>query len=246
MSINSLANFGTPGLNGERSPVLQPIFTNKFRGLFFNFGSNSDAAPYDLTRQLQKMGQPNVSFEKQSLYSYVSTVYVVNRGEWQEITISFLDDITNSVMRRVQNQLAKQQNFYDQTTSRAGENYKFEIDLDVLAGGASAGSSAADPNILRKWCFAGCQILTTNLPEFDTTNQSAMNIEITISYDNATPFDQNGRRMGQYSHSGEIAGQLGVFSTGMGGGGFGISINGNSVNVGVGVGGAGFGVNLGL
>ena len=39
MTVNSLANFGVPGLNGDRSAQLQPILSNRFRVLFFNFGT---------------------------------------------------------------------------------------------------------------------------------------------------------------------------------------------------------------
>jgi len=216
MSVNSLANFGVPGLNGDRSAVLQPILSNRFRVLFFDFGTPGEVAPYDLTRQIRRIGRPNLAFETQTLYSYVSTVYISTRGEWQELTITFIDDITNSVGRRVQEQVAKQQNFFDQTMSRAGENYKFEMDLDVLAGGQSAGGSASDPNIIQKWCFAGCQIINMDLGELTYEDATAMEISLTLRYDNVIGFDQDGFRMGVFSHQEEINSQSGVASTGVG------------------------------
>lgn len=216
MTVNSLSNFGVPGLNGDRAAVLQPIISNRFRVLFFNFGATGEPAPFDLTRQVRRIGRPNVQFDVKPLYSYVSTVYLNTRGEWQELTLVFFDDITNSVMRRVQNQVAKQQNFFDQTMSRAGENYKFEMDLDILAGGQSAGGTAADPNIVQKWCFAGCQIQQDNLGEMNYDNTDPMEIELTIRYDNVIGFDQDGFRMGTFSHNEEIQGQIGVDSTGVG------------------------------
>ena len=226
MSVNSLSNFGTPGLNGDRSMTFQPIFANRFRTLFFNFGATYEPAPYDLTRQCYRIGRPNVSFEPITLYNYVSTTYVANRGEWQTITISFYDDITNSVMTRIQNQIAKQQNFFDQTVSRAGENYKFEMDLDALAGGGSAGG-AGDPNILQKWCYSGCWITETNLGEFNMKENSNLDLEITVRFDNVIGFDQNGQMMGTFSHTPEIAGQLGVHSLGIGSAGDGTTFLGS-------------------
>ena len=106
--INSLANFGVPGLNGDRSAVLQPVLSNRFRVLFFNFGPPGEVAPYDLTRQIRRMGRPQVEFEVQTLYSYVSTVYIGTRGEWSTIDVVFIDDITNSVMRRVRSTASNQ------------------------------------------------------------------------------------------------------------------------------------------
>ena len=235
MTVNSLSNFGVPGLNGDRSAQLAPIFSNRYRVLFFNFGATAEPAPYDMTRQMRSIGRPNVSFEIQTLYSYVSTVYVNSRAEWNELTLVMLDDITNSAMQRVQNQIAKQQNFFDQTMSRAGENYKFEMDLDVLAGGASAGRSAADPNIVQKWCYAGCQIVTADLGNMTYQDATPMEITMTIRYDNVIGFNQNGVQMGTFSHSEEVQSQIGVASTGTGSpGNLSISINGASVNVGIG------------
>ena len=232
MTVNSLANFGIPGLNGDRAAALQPILSNRFRVLFFNFGATQEPAPYDLTRQVRRIGRPNLVFENQTLWSYVSAVYISTRGEWQELNLVFFDDITNSVMRRVQNQVSKQQNFFDQTMSRAGENYKFEMDLDVLAGGASAGGVAADPNILQKWAFSGCQIVNQDLGELTYEDATAMEITLTLRYDNVIGFDQNGVRMGIFSHQDEIQGQTGVASTGTGApAGFGISISGSSVSI---------------
>ncbi len=215
MTVNSLANFGVPGYNGDRSPVLAPIFTNRFRVTFYNFGSTFEPGPYSLTRQLNKITRPNVTFDAQTLYSYVSTIYVVNRGEWNEMSVSFYDDIYNEVTNRIQNQVAKQMNFFDQTASRAGENYKFEMDLDVLAGGASAGGTN-DPNIIQKWCYAGCSIVGTDLGEFNYKNQEAMEVGCTIRYDNVIGFDHNGRQMGTFSHTPEIQGRLGGMATGVG------------------------------
>ena len=230
MSVNSLANFGVPGLNGDRSAVLQPILSNRFRALFFDFGPPGEVAPYDMTRQIRRFGRPSLEFEVQTLYSYVSTVYINTRGEWATIDVVFIDDITNSVQQRVQEQVAKQQNFFDQTMSRAGENYKFEMDLDVLAGGASAGGSASDPNIIQKWCFAGCQITNMNLGEFTYEDATAMEITLTLRFDNVIGFNQDGFRMGTFSHAPEIASQSGVASTGVGAQGA-VSTNGATSTV---------------
>ena len=163
----------------------------------------------------------------------MSTVYIGTRGEWGTVDVVFVDDITNSVQQRVQEQVAKQQNFFDQTMSRAGENYKFEIDLDVLAGGQSAGGSASDPNIIQKWCFAGCQITNMNMNEMSYEEATAMEVTLTLRYDNVIGFNQDGFRMGVFSHAQQIQSQQGVISTGSGSAGGGVSTSGASVSIGV-------------
>lgn len=233
MSVNSLANFGVPGLNADRSAVIQPILSTHWRLMTYNFGASSEPAPYDMTRQAKRISLPTVTFEMATLYSYVSAVYIHTRGEWGEGTMVFMDDITNSVRRRVENQIAKQKNFFDQTTSRAGENYKFEMDVDILAGGASAGGTAADPNIIRKYCYAGCTLVSLEDGEMSYETANPKDITVRFRYDNVMTYDQNGSRMGTYSHTEEIQSQAGNFSTGTGApGGVGVNSGGVSVNLG--------------
>lgn len=218
MTIQSLLNMGVPGLNGDRTAVLQPKLANRWRATFYNFGNPGELAPYDMTRAMRSVSRPAVTFSSQSLYSYVSTVYIATRHEFQTMNMRLFDDIDNSVSRRVQQQLSKQANFFDQTNSRAGENYKFEIEIDVLAGGAFGGASAADPNILERWELDGVFIETCTFGELNYENTAPVDIDMTLRFDNATCFDQNGNRMGTFSHSPEIDGQLGLFSTGQGNG----------------------------
>jgi len=231
VSVNSLANFGTPGLNGDRSAQLQPILTYKYRAQFYDFGGSSQAAPYALTRQLKKVTLPNVEFPEIKLASYVSVVYVPGRGQWKSMSMTFADDITNSIRRLIENQIAKQQNFFDQTVSRAGENFKFEMDIDILAGGATAGSSASDPNVLRRYSYAGCWIMDMNDGELNVDEESqAKNIDITVRFDNCIVFDQSGAMMATMTQTSEIAARQGVASTGIGAvAGTGINITGASV-----------------
>lgn len=233
MSINnSLTNFGTPGLNGDRSAVFQPIFKNRFRITTYNFGSTNEVAPYDMTRQCKGVTIPKQTFEEQKLYTYSMPTYVVNRAEWEPITLKFHDDINNTVFGRIQNQLAKQMNFFDQTFSRAGENYKFDMDIDVLAGGASAGGSSFDPNIVRKYSIAGAMLLSPEYGEMATEDQAPTEISITVRFDNCVTFDQNGNQLGTFSHDAEISSQTGILTTLGVASGSGISVSGVSVSLG--------------
>jgi hypothetical protein len=235
ISINSLINFGVPGISGERAAPLQPIMGNKFRITFYDFGDPGNTAPYVCTQQLRSASLPTLTFGTQTLYSYVSTVYIATRAEWSEMTIKFLDDITSGVTRIVEEQQAKQQNMFDQTTSRAGENYKFEMDLDMLAGGATAGPSSNDPNILRRYSYAGCLIVSKRGPDLSYENANGIEFDITVKYDNVVAFDNNGVRLGSFSDTAQINGRVGVSSTGIGAAaGAGVSINTNSVSLGAG------------
>ncbi|MAZ56767.1 hypothetical protein CL653_03175 [bacterium] len=217
MSVNSLGNFGVPGQNGQRGPMFQPILSHRFRVTFYNFGNPGDTAPYDITRAVKSVARPTATFSENTLYSYNSIIYIQARPEWEPIDISFYEDIDNTVMRRIQQQRSKQFNFFDQTSSRAGENYKFEMDIDVLAGGAGAGQSAQDPNVLQKYCLSGCHITGETLSELSYSETGETELGLTLRFDNCIIFDQDGNQMGTFDHSPEIDGKLGHQVTGIGG-----------------------------
>lgn len=216
MSVNSLVNFGVPGQSGERSAVLQPILTNRFRVVTYNFGTPGVVAPYDITRNVLQLARPTYTFSEIPLHSYLSTVYIAGKVEFGATKMRLSDDIDNTSSNIVQMQLNKQQNFFDQTASRAGQNYKFEMDLDILAGGASAGSST-DANIITKYSFVGCWLTNVDFGEmnYDTTERAVINMN--IRFDNCITLDQNGNIQGQFDMSPQIDGRIGDFSTGIGG-----------------------------
>jgi hypothetical protein len=205
--------------------------SNKFRCTFYDFGAPGTVAPYVLTQQVRSTNLPSWTMGQQPLYAYVSIVYIATRGEWAEMQMRFSDDITSGVYKIVQQQCAKQQNMYDQTTSRAGENYKFEMDLDVLAGGATAGSAANDPNILRRHSYAGCWITKLDGPEMNYQNADGIEFSIGIRFDNVVTFDNYGVQMGTFSHTTQINNRQGISTTGIGSALAGININTNSINV---------------
>lgn len=231
MTVNSLVNFGVPGIAGERSAPLQPIMANKFRITFYDFGDPGFAAPYVLTQQVRSANLPSLTFAPQTLYAYVSTVYIATRAEWSEMQLRFLDDITSGVYSICQQQCAKQQNMFDQTTSRAGENYKFEMDLDILAGGATAGAANNDPNILRRYSYAGCWVTALEGSEMAYGTADGIEFSVRIRYDNVVSYNNQGIQMGTFSDTVQINNRSGIQSTGIGvAAGSGISVNTNSVS----------------
>jgi hypothetical protein len=231
LTVNSLVNFGVPGIAGERSAPLQPIMANKFRITFYDFGDPGVAAPYVLTQQVRSTNLPSLTFANQALYAYVSTVYIATRAEWQEMNLRFMDDITSGVYSICQEQCAKQQNMFDQTTSRAGENYKFEMDLDVLAGGATAGSANNDPNILRRYSYAGCFITSLEGSEMSYSTADGIEFSVRVKYDNVVAYDNYGIQLGTFSDTVQINNRAGISSTGIGvAAGSGVSVSTNSIS----------------
>lgn len=196
MAVNSLSNFGVPGMSGDRSAALQPIYTTHFRVTVFNFGEGG-RAPYDITRQVETVSLPTVSFEVIPIPSYVSIAYVASRGQWEEGTLNFRDDIASTVKRRIEYQVAKQKDFYDQTMAVAASDYKFEMDVDILAGGATARTRGdVSGNVLRKYSYAGCFFTNVEDGEMQYESSNMKKINTRFRFDNVVTHNYNGERFG--------------------------------------------------
>lgn len=175
--MSTLQNFGVPTAAGQgRGGILMPKIKNRFRVVATNFGIPSGSIA--LTQQVITVGRPNVNFNPQTVHSYNSTAYYAGKAEWEAITLTVRDDVTNAVSSLVGAQLQKQMNFFDQTVPLSAADYKFGMVIDTLDGG--------DDTTLEEWVFEGCFLATANYETFDYSSADAMTIEMSIRFDNAT------------------------------------------------------------
>jgi hypothetical protein len=164
------------GAGAGRGGILMPKIKNRFRVIVTNFGIPSGSIA--LTQQVVSVGRPNVNFNPQTVHSYNSVAYYAGKAEWETITLTVRDDITNSVSSLIGAQLQKQMNFFDQTVPVAASNYKFDMLIDTLDGG--------DDTVLEEWVAEGCFLATCNYETFDYSAADAMTIEMSIRADNYT------------------------------------------------------------
>lgn len=153
-----------------------PKVKNRFNCVVTNFGIPSGSIA--LTQQVTTVGRPNVNFNPVTVHSYNSISYYAGKAEWQALSLTVRDDITNSVSSLVGAQLQKQMNFFDQTVPASAGDYKFGMLINTLDGG--------DDTILEQWIFEGCFLAECNYETFDYSTADAMTIEMSIRFDNAT------------------------------------------------------------
>ena len=177
MSGTTLQYIGVPTSVGTgRGGILQPKAKYKFRVIVTNFGI--PAGSIALTQQVTTVGRPNINFTAQTVHSYNSIAYYAGKPEWQAITITMRDDVTNSISSLVGAQMQKQMNFFVETSPLAASNYKFQMLIDTMDG--------SDDGVLEEWVLEGCFLDTVNYESFDYSSSESMTIELTIKYDNAT------------------------------------------------------------
>lgn len=178
--VETLSKFGVPlDVTGGRGGILMPKLKYRHRVRVINFGPI--AGGLELTQQVITVGMPNVSFTENTIDIYNSKAYYAGKYEWQNLTMSIRDDVTNSVAKLVGHQIQKQLNFFEQTSAAAGINYKFNMILESLDGG--------NVTVFDQWTLEGCFLTAVNYGDKDYASSDPVTIELTIRYDNATLAD---------------------------------------------------------
>ena len=182
------SKFGVPVTGATGSGILMPKLKYRFRvTMLGGFAGEPEARA--LTQNVMSVTRPSVSYEEVILDSYNSKSYVQGKHTWETITLTMRDDITNSVSKLVGAQVQRQLNHFQQTTPAAGNDYKFDMHVEVLDG-VNAGASEV-------WFLEGCFLTTVNYGDNDYSASDSATIELTVRFDNATHYqgdnDVNGR-----------------------------------------------------
>jgi len=177
---NSLFNMTVGSDNTPSSQgLLMPKLQYRFRALFLNFGTGGSTQ--ELTKQVMDIQRPNISFEEITLDIYNSKVYLAGKHAWQETQINLRDDASGNVSKLVGQQLQKQFDFVEQASAATGQDYKFQINYEVLDGG----NGTLLPNVLEAWELYGCFIKSANYNNLDYKSNEPATIQLSIRFDNA-------------------------------------------------------------
>ena len=163
---------------GGNQGLLMPKLQFRFRVTFLNFGTGPN---FELTKQVVDVTRPNLSFDEITIPIYNSTMYLAGKAKWQTLTVNIRDDATGQVSRLVGQQLQKQMDFVEQASAATGQDYKFQLNIEVLDGG----NGAAVPNVLETWELYGCFVQAANYNTLNYGNNEPVTIGLTIRYDNA-------------------------------------------------------------
>jgi hypothetical protein len=165
---------------GGNQGLLMPKLQYRFRVNFLNFGVDA-AGGLSLTKQVVDCTRPNLTFDEVTLNVYNSRIYLAGKHTWSELTINVRDDASGSVSKAVGQQLQKQLDFVEQASAATGQDYKFQVNMEVLDGGN--GTSA--PVVLEAWECYGCFLKGANYGGMNYATNDPMQIALNIRYDNA-------------------------------------------------------------
>jgi hypothetical protein len=201
MAVSSLSRMTVPLASDQSSPVqglLMPKLKYRFRVIFENFGVSQPRT--ELTKQVMDFTRPIVTFADIDLPIYNSTIKLAGKYSWENITCQLRDDAGGNVSRLVGEQLQKQLDFAEMSSSSAGIDYKFLTRFEVLDGG----NGTNEPVVLEDWEIYGCYLQNVNYNNMDYSVSEVATISLTIRFDNAL---QSPQGSGVGSSTASIAGQ---------------------------------------
>jgi len=181
MAIGALNNFTVPLASDQSASsqgMLMPKLQYRFRVTLENFGVSTPRT--ELTKQVSDAFRPTVEFEDQTIMVYNSTIHYAGRPKWSSGSLKLRDDATGNVTRLVGEQMQKQFDFFEQSSTSAGD-YKFTMRIEMLDGGN--GTNVA--NVLETWEVYGCFIQKVNYGTLAYKEQAPILIDLTIQMDNA-------------------------------------------------------------
>lgn len=187
-TIETRSKFGVPVTGATGSGILMPKLKYRFRvTMLGGFGGEPEARA--LTQNVMSVTRPKITYEEVVIDSYNSRAYVQGKHSWEQITVTMRDDISNSVSKLVGAQVQRQVNHFQQTTAAAGNDYKFDMQIEVLDG-VNAGASEV-------WFLEGCFLTNVDYSDSDYSATDPVTIALQVRFDNATHYqgdnDVNGR-----------------------------------------------------
>ena len=181
MAITSLNNMGIPTADGTTQVLLMPKLKYRFRVTLLGFGV---AAATELTKQVQEVTRPKVTFEEMTLDVYNSKVKLAGKHTLENITLTLRDDASGQVQKLVGQQIQKQYDFMEQASARSGIDYKFTTRIEVLDGG----NGQLTPNVLETFELYGCFLQNADYGDANYSTNEHMTVALTIAYDNLVQF----------------------------------------------------------
>ena len=182
MAVSSLSRMTVPLASDQSSSVqglLMPKLKYRFRVTFLNFGVSQPTT--ELTKQVIDFARPSVTFANIDVPIYNSTIRLLGKHEWADVTCNLRDDAGGNVSKLVGEQLQKQLDFMEQASAASGIDYKFTTVFEVLDGG----NGTDTPIALETWEIYGCYLQGVNYNDANYGTSEAMTVSMTIRFDNA-------------------------------------------------------------
>ena len=182
MSISTLSKITVPldsNQSASNQGLLMPKLQYRFRVMLENFGVSTPTT--ELTKQVQDITRPNLSFENTTIDVYNSKVYLAGKHTWEPITLTLREDVNNNVQKLVGEQLQKQFDFFEQSAAASGADYKFVTRIEITDGANGANTVG----VLETFELYGCYVESANYNTLAYNTSEPVTVTLSLRYDNA-------------------------------------------------------------
>jgi|TARA_Y100000389_G_scaffold205013_1_gene261969 hypothetical protein len=175
-----ITTLGVPD-NAGNTTTIMPKLQYRFRVTFI--GDGFSASP---TRSVISVSRPSLTHDEVLIDAYNSRINLAGKHTWDPITVVLRDDVDSVVIRELNNQLNRQVDHANQSSSRAGSGYKFQMTVESLDG------ANPTPGVLDKFELAGCYIQNIQYGEMAYAASEQVQVTVSVRYDNAEIYDAAG------------------------------------------------------
>jgi hypothetical protein len=175
-----ITTLGVPD-NAGNTTTIMPKLQYRFRVTFI--GDGFSASP---TRSVISVSRPSLTHDEVLIDAYNSRINLAGKHTWDPITVVLRDDVDSVVIRELNNQLNRQVDHANQSSSRAGSGHKFQMTVESLDGGNPT------PGVLDKFELAGCYIQNIQYGEMAYAASEQVQVTVSVRYDNAEIYDAAG------------------------------------------------------
>jgi hypothetical protein len=175
-----LTTLGVPDNTGNTTTIM-PKLQYRFRVTFI--GDGFSATP---TRSVVSAARPSLTHDPITLDAYNSRIYLAGKHTWGDVTIILRDDVDSAVMKEINQQLNRQVDHANQSSSRSGSGYKFTVKVETLDG------ASPTPGILDTYELSGCYISGVTYGDVNYATNDQITMTVTLKYDNAEIYDAAG------------------------------------------------------
>ena len=182
MSISTLSKITVPldsNQSASNQGLLMPKLQYRFRVMLENFGVSTPTT--ELTKQVQDITRPNLSFENTTIDVYNSKVYLAGKHSWEPITLTLREDVNNNVQKLAGEQLQKQFDFFEQSAAASGADYKFVTRIEITDGANGANTVG----VLETFELYGCYVESANYNTLAYNTSEPVTVTLSLRYDNA-------------------------------------------------------------
>ena len=175
-----ITTLGVPD-NAGNTTTIMPKLQYRFRVTFI--GDGFSASP---TRSVISVSRPSLTHDEVLIDAYNSRINLAGKHTWDPITVVLRDDVDSVVIRELNNQLNRQVDHANQSSSRACSGYKFQMTVESLDG------ANPTPGVLDKFELAGCYIQNIQYGEMAYAASEQVQVTVSVRYDNAEIYDAAG------------------------------------------------------